>query len=335
MSALTAPNLRDHGGGRICRACRLFIGIRSRFDIAAGLARRQHGRVACRQLLEAGVDRARIQRWLADGRLHHVHEGVYAVGHEAPSVHADYMAAVLACGPGAVLSHRAAAYLLRLVRGTPPPPEVTVPTTAGRRRPGIVVHRVKALHQRDTSSIDGIPITTVPRTLLDLAPREQPPKLTRMCHEAWIHHRTTPAHIVAAIARNPHKPGAAKLKRAQGADVLLSELEHGFKALLREHGLPPARTNIDLKGDKVDCHWPGLDVTVELHSWRYHGTRQAFEQDLARRRRSNHLAFSYGDVFERPLQTVAELEPLLRPVSAPPRASSARTPGRRGRGRAS
>jgi hypothetical protein len=281
-------------------------GIRSTFDIATGLARAQHGRVACRQLLAAGVDRARIRRWLADGRLHRVHDGVYAVGHDAP----------------------------RLARGTPPPPEVTVPTTAGRRRPGIIVHRVKALHHRDTSSIDGIPVTTVPRTLLDLALREPPPQLTRMCHEAWIHHRTTPAHIAAAIARNPHKPGAAKLRRAQGADVLLSELEHGFKALLRRSRLPLPRTNIDVKGDKVDCYWPGLDLTVELHSWRYHGTRQAFEQDLARRRRSNHLAFGYGDVFERPQPTVAELEPLLKPASAPPRASSARRPGRRGRGRA-
>jgi hypothetical protein len=287
------------------------------------------------QLLEAGVDGTQIDRWLADGRLRLVHRGVYAVGHQAPSVQADYMAAVLACGPGAVLSHRAAAHLLRLIRGAPPRPEVTVPTTAGRRRPGIVVHRVKALHHLDTAKLDGIPITTVPRTLLDVAPREQPQKLTRMCHEAWVTHDAGPEHVDATIARNPRKPGAAKLKRAQGADVLLSDLEHGFEALLRQNGLPLPRTNIDLKGDKVDCHWPGLDVTVELQSWRYHGSRQAFEQDLARRRRSNHLAFSYGDVFERPEQTVAELEPLLRPASAPPRASSARRPGRRGRGRAS
>jgi hypothetical protein len=287
------------------------------------------------QLLEAGIDAKQIDRWLADGRLRLVHRGVYAVGHEAPTVRADYMAAVLACGAGAVLSHRAAAYVMRLLRGAPPPPEVTVPTTAGLERPGIRIHRVKRLNHLDTSTLDGIPITNVPRTLLDLAPRETPRNLTRMCHEAWIHHDTGPEHVGVTIGRNPHKPGAAKLRRAQGADVLLSELEQGFQALLRRHGLPAARTNIDVKGDKVDCHWPDLNLTVELHSWRYHATRHAFEADLARRRRSNHIAFSYGDVFERPQQTAAELEPLLRPASAPRRASSARTPGRRGRGRAS
>ena len=155
--------------------------------------------------------------------------------------------------------------------------------------------------------LDGVPITTVPRVLLDLAPRSAPGNLTRMCHEAWIHHHTTPGQIAACVARNPHKPGATKLRRAHGADVLLSHLENGFKALLRRSGLPPPRTNIDVDGDKVDCHWPALGLTVELHSWRYHATRQAFETDLARRRRSKHLAYSYGDVFERGPQTAAEL----------------------------
>jgi hypothetical protein len=116
----------------------------------------------------------------------------------------------------------------------------------------------------------------------------------------------------ATIARNPNKPGATKLRRAQGADATLSDLEDRFVALCEEHGLPKPRTNIDLKGDKVDCHWPGLDVTVELHSYRYHGSHHAWEQDLRRRRRSNHIAFSYGDVYERPRQTAAELVAPLR-----------------------
>ena len=155
------------------------------------------------------------------------------------------------------MSHRAAAHLLGLWRGAPPAAEVTIAVDNGRRRPGVRIHRA-SLHPLDVSILEGIPITTVPRILLDLAPRESPERLTRMCHEAWVHHRTTPAHIDATIARNPHKPGAAKLRKAQGADVLLSELERGFKALLRTHGLPPARTNIDVAGDKVDCHWPAL-----------------------------------------------------------------------------
>jgi hypothetical protein len=290
-----------------------------RYATTARIAREQHGRVARRQLIAEGVDAERIKRWLRDGRLRPSHLGVYAVGHDAPSVAAGYMAAVLAGGEGAVLSHRAAAHLLELTRGAPPPPEVTVATTAHRRRPGVVIHRVRALHPLDVSTFDGIPITTVPRALLDLAPRTAPHKLTRMCHEAWVHHGTTPAHIDATIARNPHKPGAAKLKRALGADVLLSELERGFKALLRQNGLPLPRTNIDVAGDKVDCHWPALNLTVELHSWRYHASRHAFETDLARRRRSNHIAYRYGDVFERGGATIADLRPRL--------ATSGGTPG--------
>ena len=274
---------------------------------AARIAGGQHGRVAWHELIAAGIDRHTIQRWLEDGRLHRVHDGVYAVGHPGRSALADYMAAVLACGPGAAVSHRAAAHALRLRPGAPPPPEVTVPTTAGRRRPGIVVHRVRSLHVLDVSTLDAIRITTVPRVLLDLAPSPSVAELSRACHEGWVHHRTTPRHVEACIARNPAKPGIAELHRALGADVTLSVLEDAFLALLEKHGLPAPRTNVDRHGDKVDCHWPELGLTVELLSYRFHASRVSFEADVARRRRSDHLAFTYGDVLERSAQTVAEL----------------------------
>ena len=259
------------------------------------------------QLRAAGVDGKRIDRWLADGRLRRVHHGVYAVGHEAPSTDGDSIAAVLACGEGAVLSHRAAAHKLRLLPGAAPPPEVTVPTTADRRRSGIVIHRVKTLHLLDAAALDGIPLTTVPRILLDLALSLSPEDLTRACHEAWVRHRTAPHHVEACIARNPGKKGAGRLRRALGADVTLSALEDQFVALLRRHGLPLPRTNVDHRGDKVDCRWPHHDLTVELLSYRFHATRRAFEADVARRRRSNHLAYTYGDVFDRDAATAAEL----------------------------
>ena len=217
------------------------------------------------------------------------------------------MAAVLACGEGAALSHRAAGHLWRLLPGRPPPAEVTVPTLGGRSRPGIVVHRVAALHRLDVVPFQGMRVTIVPRVLLDLAPGLSPGDLARACHEAWVHHRTRPRHIEACIARNPHKKASAKLRAAAGSDVTLSELEDAFLVLLREHGLPRPRTNIDRRGDKVDCHWPQIDLTVELVSYRFHGSRHAFEADVARRRRSNHIAFSWGDVFERGAQTMAEL----------------------------
>jgi hypothetical protein len=158
----------------------------------------------------------------------------------------------------------------------------------------------------------GIPTTTPERTLFDLAPHLPLQELTRGCHEAWIHHDTTPRDIEACIARNPRKRGASKLRRAYGSDVTLSDLEDGFLDLLAKHNLPRPRTNIDRKGDKVDCHWPEHDLTIELLSFRYHGTRQAFEQDVARRRRSNHIAYTWGDVFERRAETAADVAALLR-----------------------
>jgi len=285
--------------------------MRGNFDTTARIAARQHGRVAWSQLVAAGIDRHVIQRWLRDGLLHRQHDGVYAFGHCASSVVGDYMAAVLACGRGACLSHRAAGFLTRVLRGRPPAAEVTVPTTAGRRRPAIVIHRVAALDPADVTIIDGIPTTTVPRILLDLAPRTPPSQLVRACHEAWVHHRVTPQMVEACVARNPTKKGIAKLRRALGSDVTLSDLEDAFLALLDAHALPRPRTNIDHKGDKVDCRWPELNVTIELVSFRFHATRRAFEEDVARRRRSGHIAYSYGDVVERGAQTATELSAAL------------------------
>ena len=186
-----------------------------------------------------------------------------------------------------------------------------MPTTAGRSRPGIVIHRVTAIDRRDTDRYWRIPMTRPARTLLDLAPGTAPDVLAQACHEAWVRHRVGVAHIEACIARNPTKKGAAKLRRALGADVTLSDLEKAFLALLERHGLPRPRTNIDVHGDKVDCYWPQHGLVVELHSYRFHATRQAFEADIARRRRSNHVAYSYGDVVERGARTAAEIAKLL------------------------
>lgn len=281
--------------------------MRTLFDTIARFAEGQHGRISHVQLVEAGVDRDRIKRWRRDGRLRPVHYCVYAVGHAAPSVDGELMAAVLACGPGAHASHSSAGHALQLLRDHPARPHVTVPTTAGLTRPGIVIHRVKALHVLDTGKLRGIPMTSPARVLLDLAPSLSPAELGRACHEAWIHHSVTPAEVEGCIGRNPTKKGAGKLRLALGSDVTLSKLEDGFLALMARHDLPRPRTNIDHKADKVDCHWPHVGLTVELMSFRFHATRLAFEADVARRRRSNHLAYTWGDVFERGAQTIAEL----------------------------
>jgi hypothetical protein len=280
------------------------------FDTAARLAARQHGRVSWQQLVDEGVHRHAIQRWLADGRLHRVHHGVYAVGHRGRSPQADYAAAVLACGAGAVISHRAAAHLLRLLPGAAPPPEVTVPSTAGRSRAGIVIHRVRALPVADTAALQTIPITTVPRTLLDLAPRLAPALLARACHQAWVRHDCAPPMVEDLHRPQPGKKGAGKLRRALAADVTLSELEDGFLALLRRERLPLPRTNVDRHDDKVDCHWPRPDDRAAVLPL----------PRVARRVRAGRRSppalesprLHLRDVFERPQQSAAEVAALLR-----------------------
>jgi len=281
------------------------------FDAVACIATRQHGRISHAQMLAVGVDRDRIKRWSADGRLRLVHREVYAVGHNAPAALAELMAAVLACGDEAVASHRSTLHARGVLRERPPRPEVSVASRSGRRQPCIVVHRVVSLPRADTTSYQRIPMTTVPRALLDVAPSLSPSALCQACHEAWIRHRVTPVQIEACIRRNPTKKGAAKLRRAYGSDATLSELEKGFLRLLERHDLPPPRTNIDRYGDKVDCYWASHDLTVELHSYRFHATRWGFETDNTRRRRSQHVPFTWGDVFEREARTAAELRPLL------------------------
>lgn len=286
------------------------------FDAVAQRASRQHGRISHAQLLSLGVDRSRIKRWCADGRLRPVHRGVYAVGHLAPSLLGDLMAAVLACGDEARASHRSTLHARGILKDRPAKPEVSVPTAGGRRQPRIVVHRRATFAPGDTMTFEGIRMTSVARALLDAAPALDPDVLCQACHEAWVRCRVSPLQIETCIARNPTKPGAAKLLRACRSDVTLSELERGFLGLLRRHGLPLPRTNVDRHGDTVDCHWPSLGLTIELLSYGFHESRWAFEDDTARRRRSGHLAFTWGDVFEREAQTVAELRPLLAPGRA-------------------
>jgi predicted transcriptional regulator of viral defense system len=142
------------------------------------VAERQWGVVARRQLAALGVSRHTADHWLRAGRLHRVHHGVYALGHTALRPEGHRLAAVLACGPGAVLSHRTAAAHWGLLRTDQTRIDVTAPR--GRHgAPGIRLHRSRSLDAHDTTHHQGIPITTVHRTLLDLAATARPSELER------------------------------------------------------------------------------------------------------------------------------------------------------------
>ena len=279
----------------------------------ARIAGAAHGVVTRAQLLRAGISDAEIEQRLKIGALLREHRGVYRVGHRAPSVEAQYLAAVRACGDQALLSGRSAAYLLGLLKGSPPPPEVTARTA--RRVPGIRTRRSCRL---DAMRWRTIPVTTVARTLVDLAAELPADALARACHEAGVRHGTTPAMVEAVLARRPGTPDASKLRAVIHGDVhvTLSRLESRFLERLREAGLPLPRTNRPAGGRRVDCRWPDQRLTVELDSYRYHRSRHAWEQDRrrereARARGDEFRRYTYGDVLEQPRLMLSELRALL------------------------
>lgn len=183
----------------------------------ARIAATAHGVVTHDQLLAAGITRSELKQRLRSGGLLRQHRGVYRVGHEAPSLAATYLAAVWACGEGAVLSGRAAGRLHRLIKGEAPPPEVTARTA--RLVAGVITHRSPGLAGRDSTRVRGIPVTTVPRTLVDLAASLSLDPLARACHEAGVLHGTTPAHVDAVLARRPTARGAGNLREILRGDV--------------------------------------------------------------------------------------------------------------------
>jgi hypothetical protein len=284
--------------------------------VIARIAGRQHGVVARTQLLAAGLTPKEIDRRLASGALLVEFRGVYRVGHRAPSTHARYMAAVLACGEGALLSGKAAGHLLGILKGPAPPPEVTAPKQ--RRIEGIAIKRSRRIHSLDATSWHGIPTTTVPRTLVDLAASLRLDDLARACHEAGVRYQTTPAQVEQVLARRPGTPGAANLRAVLRGDahVTLSKLERRFLSLLRRAGLPLPQTNRPAGGRRVDCRWPDHHLTVELDSYRYHGSRHAWEHDRRREREAyargdEFRRYTYGDVYEDSLLMLAELRNLI------------------------
>lgn len=296
--------------------------LRTADAVIAELGSSAHGVVTRRQLLAEGISEGEIKRRLRAGTLLPQFRGVYRVGHQAPNLEASYMAAVLACGEGALIYGRAATHLWAILKGPAPPPEVLAPTE--RRVPGLVVHRSRALRPEHGTLRRGIPLTTVARTIVDMAPRLSLDALARLCHEAGVLHRTTPRQVKAVLAGWPSAPGAAKLRLIFEGDVpvTLSALERRFIELVREAELPLPVTNRVAGGRRVDCRWPEHRLTVELDSYTYHHSRYAWEQGNlraleARVRGDEFRRYTYGDVFDRPALVQQELRELLGPKLRP------------------
>ena len=253
----------------------------------AALARRQHGVVARRQLLDLGFSASAIARRVAAGRLEAVHAGVYAVGHPLLSRDARWLAAVLACGPGAALGYATAAFEWSLRRGEPRLIEVVVPHAIKRSHAGVRIHRHPGLKSGDVRVERGIRVTTPARTILDYAAVATDRELEYALDQAEKQELTDYPALDAIARAHPRHRGSARLRRMladyeAGAAGTRSDLEKAFLALCREHGLPRPLVNVPLCGMTVDFVFPDERLAVETDSWKWHRGRAAFERDRAR-----------------------------------------------------
>lgn len=289
------------------------------------LAERQYGVVSRGQLLDAGLSRRGIQHRLKTGRLHSVAAGVYAVGRPELTRNGSWMAAVLACGPGAALSHRSAATLWGVGRERGEI-EITVRTASPRRRPGIVVYRRPTLADRDLVERDGIAVTGLVRTFVDIAAVLRPREVERSVNEADRLELIDPPGLRLELQPYRGEPGVRPLRALldrRTFRLTRSELERIFLPLAARAGLALPMTKQWVNGYEVDFYWPKLGLVVETDGLRYH--RTPAEQARDRLRDQAHTAaglinlrFTHEQVRYQPEHVRATLEATRRRISLRP-----------------
>ena len=251
----------------------------------ATLAGRQHGVVSIRQLQRLGLSYKSIRRAVAVGRLHRLHHGVYAVGHTNLSLQGWCLAAVLASGPQALLSHYSAGWLLGLVSTRPIPVHVTTPVPR-KRRGSIRIHHSRTLIDADRALEQGVPATSVARTALDLAAIVRFRSLRRLIRRSEELKAFDLSDFHSVLARNRGHRGAFHLERAlavyEPPRFTRSELEREFLALVEQAGLPQPVTALNVAGYELDVYWPELRFAVELDVYATHGGHEPFEEDRRR-----------------------------------------------------
>jgi very-short-patch-repair endonuclease len=283
------------------------------------LAERQYGVVSRAQLSELGLGGAAIDHRVRAGRLDAIHHGVYStIGRRLMSRNAHWMAAVLACRPNTVLSYRGAAALWGMRGGTRI--EVTAPRGTKPRR-GIHMHWAD-LPDDEVTVHQGIPATTVPRTLLDLGAVLQRDEWRSALRQAEQLRLTDRLRLADLVERYPRKPGIAIVRAVveeagSGMAIVKSELEERFQAFLLNAGISLPATNVQIEGIEVDCAWEAERVAVELDSRTFHDVADAFETDRARDRRLEAAGWRVVRITWRHLhQTPSEVEADLRRLVA-------------------
>jgi very-short-patch-repair endonuclease len=307
----------------------------------AALAAEQHGVVSLEQLVAVGLSTSAVSRRARSGRLHRLHPGVFAVGHPRVSRHGRWMAATLASGPDALLSHASAAHAWGLTQASGEVIDVAVPGRSGRAGSrGLRVHRPLRLAAEARAVVDGIPVTDANRALFDVAPLLALRPLGRAFARAEELGLLDVGVVRQLLETHPRRAGAPKLRALVGTPVRLtrSELETRFLELLDAHGLPRPEVNTVVGPYTPDFLWPAHRVVVEADGWEHHGDRLAFRADRARDRHLIAWGYAvvrvtYEDVVGTPGRTARELRAVLaaRVERSVPRARSRPADGGGGR----
>jgi Protein of unknown function (DUF559) len=285
-------------------------------DSIRELAARQQRNVTHAQLRALGLTQDAVKHRLGKRLLHRVYPTVYSVGTPASTPLERAAAAVLACGPGAALSHGSALTLWGFQRRWETPLHVAVATQ--RRLPGLVIHRSRTLTRADVRRQLGIRVTSPARTLLDCAPTLTSQRLTRAVNDALRSPYMNHAQLADVVARCPGHRGATRLRTfvAVSGGPTRSEFEDLFLAFCGDHGLPKPLVNTLVCGYEVDALFPAERVIVELDGWDFHNDRAAFERD--RNRDADLLAAGFVTVritwerlIERPALEAARLRRIL------------------------
>lgn len=282
-------------------------------DVISTLAQRHHGIVTTEQLRNRGLTRSQVRSRAGAGWLHRVHQGVYAVGYPPLTFEARLHAGVLACGPKALLSHRSAAELWKLLAPIAGPVHVTVQGRHVRDRTGIITHRSRVIRPRDRRIRTGIAVTSPSLTILEIA-RSEPNLAEDALNEALLHRLTSPDELRSLVGHHFGDHGLRRLLpliAAQDGGFSRQAAEKRLRKLIGRAGLPAPRRNIPVHGHELDFYWPDLCLNVEMDGYRWHSTRSRLNRDRKRdaalsARGVRVLRFSYDQLNE-PAKLIADL----------------------------
>jgi very-short-patch-repair endonuclease len=291
----------------------------------ARIARRQHGVVTHRQLAAVGIAGSALRSRVEAGRLVRLYRGVFAVGHVQRTREARWIAAVMACGRGAVLSHFDAAALWRIHEGCGPNVHVTATGYAGRKLPRVHAHRSRQLDTADVTVKDAIPVTTVARTLIDLTDLLSSDRVLRAIREAEYLGLLDLDALFAAVQRAHGRHNinvlTQAIERHRPGQIVRQELEHCFLELVHQAGMDEPETNVKVQTRRrtytVDCLWRKEGVVVELDGRSAHARAMAFEEDRARDAALSAiglrpLRFTWYRVTREGADVIGELQATLR-----------------------